>query len=41
MAQMGRPGLQQSEKELVWKLWKAGRSFSEIDRGIIDAISIH
>ena len=32
MARTGRPGLIQSDKNIVRKLWKEGKSFSDIGR---------
>ena len=34
MARMGRPGMSDERRELLWRLWGSGRSFSEISRAV-------
>jgi len=42
MAQMGRPGLSNAEKAILWQRWKEGQSLSDIGRALgKHAASIH
>lgn len=34
MVKMGRPGVSDSNRELLWRLWPNGKSFSEISRAV-------
>lgn len=34
MARMGRPGMSDEQRVLVWKMWREGKSFSEIGRRV-------
>lgn len=34
MAALGRPGISSENKQLIWQLWREGKSLSDIGRAI-------